>query len=162
MEEGWDGCGDRVWGGVSSHAWVSDTHQACNVSLRHYSYAIMDDHHLLQLFLPVCASVCAGQIGYQMTCLSKSPFNCSETECVLYNIILASNHFNQILYLGVKTASVIRIKSTQNSAVCECVCVCAYLLSLRTVAFDKVLTHFSFVGHVHMTVGTVAVGADSL
>lgn len=37
-----------------------------------------------------------------------------------------------------------------------------YLLSLRTVAFDKVLTHFSFAGHVDVTVGTVAVVTDSL
>lgn len=37
-----------------------------------------------------------------------------------------------------------------------------YLLSLRTVAFDKVLTHFSFAGHVDMAVGTVAVVTDSL
>lgn len=35
------------------------------------------------------------------------------------------------------------------------------LLSLRTVAFDKVLTYFSFAGHVDMTVGTVAVVTDS-
>ncbi len=39
--------------------WLSVTHQARNVSLRHYSYAIMG-HHPLQLFLPVChcVSVC--------------------------------------------------------------------------------------------------------
>jgi len=37
-----------------------------------------------------------------------------------------------------------------------------YLLSFRTVAFDKVLTHFGFAGHVDVTVGTIAVVTDSL
>lgn len=35
------------------------------------------------------------------------------------------------------------------------------LLSLRTVAFDKVLTHFSFAGHIDVAVRTVAVVTDS-
>lgn len=46
---------------------------------------------------------------------------------------------------------------------CFLLCLCVlYLLSLWTVAFDKVLTHFSFAGHVDVTVGTVAVVTDSL
>lgn len=36
------------------------------------------------------------------------------------------------------------------------------LLSLRTVTFYKVLAHFSFAGHVDMTVGTVTVVTDAL
>lgn len=41
-------------------------------------------------------------------------------------------------------------------------CVVCYLLSFRTVAFHKVLTHFGFSGHVDVAVGTVAVVTDSL
>lgn len=37
----------------------------------------------------------------------------------------------------------------------------SYLLSLRTVTFDEVLTHFSFSGHVDMAVRAVAVVTDS-
>lgn len=36
------------------------------------------------------------------------------------------------------------------------------LLSFRTVAFNKVLTYFSFAGHVDVTVGTVIVITDAL
>lgn len=42
------------------------------------------------------------------------------------------------------------------------VCVSSHLLSLGTVAFDEVLTHLSFAGHVNVTIRTVAVVADSL
>lgn len=43
-----------------------------------------------------------------------------------------------------------------------CICLSFYLLSLRTVTFYKVLAHFSFAGHVDMTVGTVTVVTDAL
>lgn len=102
-----DGAGvrmEKAGGGVLSHVWFSDTHQARNVPLKHYSYAIMD-HYPLQLFLPVCVSVCvsvcecvsAGQIRYQTTCLSKPLFNCTGSVCMLYNIIIPSTNINQIM-----------------------------------------------------------------
>lgn len=37
-----------------------------------------------------------------------------------------------------------------------------YLFARGTVAFDKVVAHFSFVGHVDVTVGAVVVVADPL
>lgn len=36
------------------------------------------------------------------------------------------------------------------------------LFALGTVAFDKVIAHFGFVGHVDVAVGAVVVVADSL
>lgn len=69
--------------------WISVTHQALNVSLRNYSYAIMDLHPL-QLFLPVSLSACAcvqGRLVTKALVYLKPNFNLSGIVYRMYNII---------------------------------------------------------------------------
>lgn len=109
MDAKTQGWGGRWWGGGRSggcvwgwHAgskcvwWLKDrefcgsgflTHQTLNVSLRHYSYAIMD-HHPLQLFLPVCQCVhvrfCVCVRGVEPLVYLSLKFR--ETLYMLYNL----------------------------------------------------------------------------
>lgn len=73
--------------------WLSLSHQACNASLKHYSYAIMD-HHPLQLFLPVCHWVCACVCRadwFPNYLFTYASVKLKVTVYMLYNVIICLN-----------------------------------------------------------------------